>query len=77
VAASSAAAWAITGSNVSACLNIAADHLGLKGVNTLEDLAEVKRVVVEVAKDAAVLNADDKHCLQMADHCTADQACAT
>jgi hypothetical protein len=41
-------------------------------VNTLEDLAEVKRVVVEVAKDAAVLNADDVHCLQMADHCTAD-----
>jgi cyanophycin synthetase len=41
------------------CLNIAADHLGLKGVETLDDLARVKRVVVEVAKDAAVLNADD------------------
>ena len=39
-------------SNVSACLNIAADHLGLKGVETLADLAEVKRVVVEVATDA-------------------------
>ncbi|MEM6486275.1 MAG: cyanophycin synthetase [Pseudomonadota bacterium] len=62
-------------SNVSACLNIAADHLGLKGVNTLEDLAEVKRVVVEVAEDAAVLNADDPHCLQMADHCTASKLC--
>lgn len=62
-------------SNVSACLNISADHLGLKGVNSLEDLAEVKRVVVEVAKDAAVLNADDVHCLQMADHCTAGKLC--
>jgi cyanophycin synthetase len=62
-------------SNVSACLNISADHLGLKGVETLEDLAEVKRVVVEVAKDAAVLNADDVHCLQMADHCTAQRLC--
>jgi cyanophycin synthetase len=61
--------------NVSACLNISADHLGLKGVDTLEDLAEVKRVVVEVAKDAAVLNADDVHCLQMADHCSADRLC--
>ena len=61
--------------NVSACLNIAADHLGLKGVDTLEDLAEVKRVVVEVAQDAAVLNADDPLCLQMADHCTADKLC--
>jgi cyanophycin synthetase len=64
-----------TTANVSACLNIAADHLGLKGVDTLEDLAEVKRVVVEVAQDAAVLNADDVHCLQMADHCTADKLC--
>ena len=62
-------------SNVSACLNISADHLGLKGVDTLEDLAKVKRVVVEVAKDAAVLNADDVHCLQMADHCTAAKLC--
>ncbi len=64
-----------TSSNVSACLNIAADHLGMKGVETLEDLAEVKRVVVEVAKDAAVLNADDPHCLQMADYCTAEKLC--
>ena len=61
--------------NVSACLNIAADHLGMKGVDTLEDLAEVKRVVVEVATDAAVLNADDAHCLQMADHCSASKLC--
>lgn len=62
-------------SNVSACLNVSADHLGLKGVETVEDLAEVKRVVVEVAKDAAVLNADDPLCLQMADYCSADKLC--
>jgi cyanophycin synthetase len=61
--------------DVSCCLNIAADHLGLKGVETLEDLARVKRVVVEVAKDAVVLNADDPLCLQMADWCTADKLC--
>ena len=36
-----------------------ADHLGLKGIDTLEQLAEVKRIVVEVAQDCAVLNADD------------------
>lgn len=64
-----------TESNVSACLNISADHLGLKGVETIEALAEVKRVVVEVAKDAAVLNADDPLCLQMADYCTAEKLC--
>lgn len=62
-------------SNVSACLNVAADHLGLKGVETLEDLAVVKRIVVEVATDAAILNADDSHCLQMADYCTASKLC--
>ncbi len=54
--------------NVGAVLNVSADHLGLKGVDTLEDLAEVKRIVVEVARDCAVLNADDLLCLKMADH---------
>jgi cyanophycin synthetase len=54
--------------NVGAVLNIASDHLGLRGVETLEHLAEVKRIVVEVARDTAVLNADDELCLQMADH---------
>ncbi len=61
--------------NVSACLNIASDHLGIKGVDTLEQLAEIKRVVVEVAEDTAVLNADDPHCLQMADYTRAKKLC--
>ena len=47
-----------------ACLNVAADHLGLRGIDTLEELAEVKRIVVEVARDTAVLNADDPLCLR-------------
>jgi cyanophycin synthetase len=54
--------------DVGAVLNIAADHLGLKGVDTLDQLAEVKRIVVEVARGCAVLNADDERCLHMADH---------
>jgi cyanophycin synthetase len=58
--------------NVAGCLNIAADHLGLRGIDTLEQLAEVKRVPIEIAKDAAVLNADDPLCLQMADHTDAE-----
>lgn len=61
--------------NVSACLNISSDHLGLRGVNTLEQLAEAKRVVVEVARDVAVLNADDHLCLQMADYTKAKRLC--
>jgi cyanophycin synthetase len=61
--------------NVGACLNIAADHLGLRGVATLEELAAVKRIVIEVAKDTAVLNADDPLCLRMADYTEASHLC--
>lgn len=44
-----------------AVLNIAADHLGLKGVGSLRDLARVKSVVIRaLAPDGlAVLNGDD------------------
>jgi len=59
--------------NVAACLNVTADHLGLRGIDTLEQLAEVKRVPIEIATDAAVLNADDVHCLQMADYTDAQK----
>ena len=58
--------------NISACLNVSADHLGLGGINTVEDLAKIKRIVVEAATDTVVLNADDKNCLLMADYCDAD-----
>jgi cyanophycin synthetase len=58
--------------NVSACLNVSSDHLGLGGVDTIEDLAKIKRIVVEAATDTVVLNADDKNCLLMADYCDAD-----
>ncbi len=58
--------------NISACLNVSSDHLGLAGINTVEDLAKIKRIVVEAATDTVVLNADDKNCLLMADYCHAD-----
>lgn len=47
--------------DVGAVLNIQADHLGLRGVETLEDLAKVKSLVVEVVhkNGTSVLNADD------------------
>ena len=61
--------------DVSACLNVSADHLGLRGIETLEQLAEVKRIVVEVARNTAVLNADDELCLKMADYTQAEHVC--
>jgi cyanophycin synthetase len=59
--------------NVAGCLNVSSDHLGLRGIDTLEQLAEVKRVPIEIATDAAVLNADDPLCLQMADYTDAER----
>src|ERR1700758_4273350 len=61
--------------NVGAGLNVQADHLGLKGIETLEQLAEVKRIVVEVATDCAVLNADDPLVLKMAGYTEAKNIC--
>ena len=61
--------------DVACCLNVSADHLGLRGVETLEDLAEVKRVPIEIATNTAVLNADDTLCLKMADYSEAEHLC--
>jgi cyanophycin synthetase len=61
--------------DVGAVLNVQSDHLGLRGVDTLDDLARVKRIVVEVATDTAVLNADDPLCLRMADYAEAKHLC--
>jgi cyanophycin synthetase len=61
--------------NVGAVLNVQADHLGLKGIDTLEQLAEVKRIVVEVATDCAVLNADDPLVLRMSGYTEAKSIC--
>ncbi len=48
--------------DIGVVMNIAADHLGLKDVNTLEDLARVKSVVPRAVskKGYAVLNAEDE-----------------
>lgn len=48
--------------------NIAADHLGLKDINTLEDMARVKSIVVEAVMPSgyALLNADDENVSNMA-----------
>ncbi len=62
-------------SDVAACLNVTEDHMGLGGINTLEEMAKIKRVVVESATETVVLNADDIHCLRMADYVTAKTIC--
>ncbi|MBN8211858.1 MAG: cyanophycin synthetase [Xanthomonadales bacterium] len=61
--------------DVGAVLNVQSDHLGMKGIDTLEQLAEVKRIVIEVAEDCAVLNADDPNVLKMGGYTDAKVLC--
>jgi cyanophycin synthetase len=61
--------------DVGAVLNVASDHLGMKGIDSLEQLAEVKRILVEVARDCAVLNADDENVIRMSAHTDAKHLC--
>ena len=69
------AGMGVTKVNVGAVLNVQSDHLGLKGIDTLEQLAEVKRIVIEVATDCAVLNADDPLVLKMSGYTDAKVIC--
>ncbi|MGI8830279.1 MAG: cyanophycin synthetase [Candidatus Limnocylindria bacterium] len=56
--------------DVGVVLNVTGDHLGLGGIHSIRQLAEVKRVVVEaVPRDGvSVLNADDPLVVAMARH---------
>jgi cyanophycin synthetase len=60
--------------DVGVVLNVAEDHLGMRGINTLEQLAAVKGVVpaVVMREGHAVLNADDPLVRAMADRTPAD-----
>jgi len=60
--------------DVGVLTNISEDHLGLDGVETLEDLFHVKSLVVEAVKSNgyAVLNADDPLVVQAAEQTKAN-----
>ncbi|HKN58209.1 MAG TPA: cyanophycin synthetase, partial [Gemmatimonadaceae bacterium] len=60
--------------DVGVVLNVSADHLGLRGINTIEQLADVKGVVAAVVKREghAVLNADDPLVYAMRDRTPGD-----
>ena len=58
--------------DVAVVTNVTGDHLGLGGIDTLGQLANVKGVVVEAVPRAgtAVLNADDHLVYRMGRHCS-------
>ncbi len=57
--------------DVAVVTNISDDHLGQDGVDSLEELAAIKGMIVELAKTAVVLNADDAFCRAMAERASA------
>jgi cyanophycin synthetase len=58
--------------DVAVVLNVTGDHLGLGGIETIEQLAAVKQVIVEAVPKTgwAVLNADDPLVLEMRKACS-------
>ncbi|MEL6854389.1 MAG: cyanophycin synthetase, partial [Cyanobacteria bacterium J06607_13] len=62
--------------DVGIVLNVAADHLGIGDIDTIDELAKLKAVVAEAVKDDgyAILNADDERVAAMADRVTAQVA---
>ena len=63
-------------SDVAIVLNVAADHLGIGDIETVEDLAHLKSVVAETARPNgyAILNADDPLVAGMAERVKAQVA---
>ena len=57
----------LTRNDVSVVTNVSADHLGLQGIDTLDQLAEVKAVVPRITRRRgwAVLNGDDPRVFAM------------
>lgn len=52
--------------DVAAMTNIQREHIGERGIETPEQMAALKKRVLDVASRAVVLNADDVHCLNVA-----------
>ncbi|WP_030484274.1 Mur ligase family protein, partial [Nocardioides aequoreus] len=57
----------VVANDVSVVTNVSADHLGMQGIGTVDQLAEVKGVVPRITKKTgwAVLNADDPRVFAM------------
>lgn len=60
--------------DVAVVLNVQPDHLGMRGIDTVEQLADVKAVVVEAVprNGHAVLNADDPLVREMRRRCSGE-----
>lgn len=50
--------------DVAAILNVGDDHIGVDGIDTIEQMAELKAEVLQRSTNAVVVNADDPLCLR-------------
>jgi len=61
--------------NVAVCLNVTEEHLIEGEIETVEEMAQIKRALPERASDAAVIFVDDPHCISMRDFLSAEKIC--
>jgi cyanophycin synthetase len=54
--------------DVAALLNVDREQIEIDGIETLKDMARLKRKVLDTAGGAVVLNAQDAYCLQISRH---------
>jgi UDP-N-acetylmuramyl tripeptide synthase len=64
-------------SDVAVCTNVTPEHLGEYGINSIEQMAEIKRLIVAKARLAAVLNFDDRPCRRMGAELPVKRICWT
>lgn len=67
--------FAFQNCDVAVCLNVTPDHLFEGEIETIEEMVEIKRSLLERARDAVVLNADDPRCLSMLPFLEAPRVC--
>jgi len=61
--------------DVAVCLNVTEDHIGQGNIDTVGQMAELKRALPERAREAVVLFADDEHTLAMLERMGSRQKC--
>jgi len=57
-------------SDISILTNIQADHIGQDGIESLDDIVRIKRLVAERVRSGGtlILNADDEHLVELSSH---------
>ncbi len=61
--------------DVGICLNVTEDHLAEGEIETIDEMTDIKRAVVERASKAAILFADDSNSMAMITHMSSEIVC--